>query len=577
MEEALSIAETNKIRKSLGLALLPEPRESSKVAIVQHEKPELNVRKIDEKQKKNNDNVLTFRPDDEQDDEEEEPLDTMSWLNKFRVDRKEPAKVEQTPASRQVKFGRLSKSYSEKDLQGLQVGHEAKDLSELGKDAILILDDQSVLDGGEKLISAELLEKEQLRKNIAARVGRSRHQQYEEDDSGYKKTVLSKYDEEPGSNGFVLGGKEIKVKKEEKEVHEEAVEPNNDILPVTSDYLPAKPVKFKKRKAKPGRKRRATHLDDDNDDVDDDGPSMKLQDKEHKDNENDDYLSSLLAKNRASKTRKILSPEEIAAKVGAGQDAKQEELSNGGRPSTTSDFLASIRTVVTHSLSDKIALDRPNSRGAEPVEQVKIEDDENQKMTHRTEKIPSVSAQDFTPEEQSLSGGIAAAMKLLQNRGVLKNKSVDEVNREELRKKQREWQRQLEKERLDRELRYLELKREEELAGSSMRLSRKEREELAALEDESRAQEEARMARQLFANYKPEVKLEYKDAEGNILSTKDAYKYLSHQFHGNSISNRKKEKQIQRREEELEKERRSIFDNTDSSAKKQSSAGLRLS
>jgi U4/U6.U5 tri-snRNP-associated protein 1 len=50
-------------------------------------------------------------------------------------------------------------------------------------------------------------------------------------------------------------------------------------------------------------------------------------------------------------------------------------------------------------------------------------------------------------------------------------------------------------------------------------------------------------------DYKPNVRLEYYDGKGRVLSTKEAYKELSHKFHGRTSGKNKKEK-IQRKEDE---------------------------
>lgn len=47
-------------------------------------------------------------------------------------------------------------------------------------------------------------------------------------------------------------------------------------------------------------------------------------------------------------------------------------------------------------------------------------------------------------------------------------------------------------------------------------------------------------------NYNPVIKLEYKDARGNLLTTKEAYKKLSQKFHGTK-SNRKKQMKFNQR------------------------------
>ncbi|PIA18785.1 SART-1-domain-containing protein [Coemansia reversa NRRL 1564] len=51
-------------------------------------------------------------------------------------------------------------------------------------------------------------------------------------------------------------------------------------------------------------------------------------------------------------------------------------------------------------------------------------------------------------------------------------------------------------------------------------------------------------------DYKPEVKLEYVDETGRQLSTKEAYKQLSHAFHGHYSGKNKIDKVMKKRDQE---------------------------
>lgn len=51
-------------------------------------------------------------------------------------------------------------------------------------------------------------------------------------------------------------------------------------------------------------------------------------------------------------------------------------------------------------------------------------------------------------------------------------------------------------------------------------------------------------------NYKPNVKLDYIDDEGRILNAKEAFRYLSHKFHGKGPGKNKVEKRMKKNEQE---------------------------
>ena len=52
-------------------------------------------------------------------------------------------------------------------------------------------------------------------------------------------------------------------------------------------------------------------------------------------------------------------------------------------------------------------------------------------------------------------------------------------------------------------------------------------------------------------SYKPEVKLDYVDESGRSLSQKEAFRQLSHRFHGKGSGKKKTEKRGKKVEEEL--------------------------
>jgi len=50
--------------------------------------------------------------------------------------------------------------------------------------------------------------------------------------------------------------------------------------------------------------------------------------------------------------------------------------------------------------------------------------------------------------------------------------------------------------------------------------------------------------------YRPEVKLEYVDEAGRTMTPKEAFRYLSHRFHGKGSGKKKLEKRIKKVEED---------------------------
>jgi len=50
--------------------------------------------------------------------------------------------------------------------------------------------------------------------------------------------------------------------------------------------------------------------------------------------------------------------------------------------------------------------------------------------------------------------------------------------------------------------------------------------------------------------YRPEVKLEYVDEAGRTMAPKEAFRYLSHRFHGKGSGKKKLEKRIKKVQED---------------------------
>src|SRR5690606_14525163 len=78
-------------------------------------------------------------------------------------------------------------------------------------------------------------------------------------------------------------------------------------------------------------------------------------------------------------------------------------------------------------------------------------------------------------------------------------------------------------------------------SGKFDKMSAREKEEYARYENKLRDTQEAREAAARFKDYKPDVKIEHKDEYGRTMNQKEAFKYLSHQFHGKGSGKQKTE------------------------------------
>ena len=117
-------------------------------------------------------------------------------------------------------------------------------------------------------------------------------------------------------------------------------------------------------------------------------------------------------------------------------------------------------------------------------------------------------------------------------------------------------------------------------------MSVREREEWARKNNANRDQLESRKLAEIFnKEYKPNVQLSYVDEHGREMNQKEAFKQLSHQFHGKGSGNTKTQKHLDKIAAEKKKMAESSLETTlgrgltnahDSQTKKHKQAGVRL-
>ena len=122
--------------------------------------------------------------------------------------------------------------------------------------------------------------------------------------------------------------------------------------------------------------------------------------------------------------------------------------------------------------------------------------------------------------------------------------------------------------------------------GRLDRMSARDKEEYARQQNNMRDQQESRLLAEHFnKDYKPNVELKYIDEYGRSMNQKEAFKHLSHQFHGKGSGKQKTEKTLKKIEDEKRKMAQSSLDGsqmggmsgvTAQQLKKQKSAGVRL-
>jgi U4/U6.U5 tri-snRNP-associated protein 1 len=542
-----TIEEANELRARLGLPLLRESNDSEVNA------RENNRARIEEEEKKRKRKELADQIEHSRGNKrpkgkglaEGKDEDLAVWLARQKK------KTEALPSKRKPDNERKQETYSAENLVGMKVAH---DFDELGSETVLILKDRSITDkddGEDELVNQGLLDAEHGRKNIQTRKGAKAYNAYEafeRDQMGLEKKMLTQYDEIDGPVGFTIqsGGKvdpaELEAKKQSvgldlKGTVSLEYEKNKEIADFyTQDEVLAFRRKPKKKSSK--KKKMVIDWDDVEEDtgvVEEERPKFGFSNKQVGiDNVNfvdDDELHQTLAKLRNKNNRKVLSnPEALAQRIQDQQDSEPEmDLDGGLVISEISEFVQNIQT----QQEDDLPLDEPSKSPIheEPNEAVKeIEMDTGENMENTTEgALPTKSDVSFLEEEPLVSQGLAATLKLLSRKGDLESGTQEQRTREHIINERLKWSKlQSQADRIERN-----------------KLSEKKLAELAAKK---------------FENYRPDIDLTYRDEMGRELTAKQAYRELSHKFHGKLPGKAKKEKQLRKIAEEMRMKRMDTSD-----------------
>ncbi|KAJ2862488.1 hypothetical protein GGH94_004242 [Coemansia aciculifera] len=176
---------------------------------------------------------------------------------------------------------------------------------------------------------------------------------------------------------------------------------------------------------------------------------------------------------------------------------------------------------------------------------------------------PDPEAEEVTTKEPSVGSGLFATLSLLRQRNML-DKLTDDQRQRELQQRSRdtllaEQRRQdaaltLERQRIKllgaRNQKQAPAPDKKQRRGKADELTPQELDEIKAREQEALDRKWAREYEERMRDYKPQVNLEYVDETGRKLTTKEAYKQLSHAFHGHYSGKNKIDKVMAKRERE---------------------------
>ncbi|KAG0212336.1 hypothetical protein BGX28_006480 [Mortierella sp. GBA30] len=353
-------------------------------------------------------------------------------------------------------------------------------------------------------------------------------------------------------------------------------------------------ITFKKSKKKKKSKSRKTENWDEEENQD--GEQMEVDQPEPVDISelnfvDDEDLQESLARARRAATKKSikkLTPEQIAKNLAESKamEMDEDEKPKGGLViSDVSEFVANLSSSAVEIPSARPAqstraraevMEGTDSPAAEtPVkEDTEMEGAEAEQKTEnyrsRTRAESEEAAdQDIAVKEEEaatdghatttesvlvdeplVSRGLGSTLALLKQQGVYEMGTPEQADRARIQSERAKWL---------AEARLREAKLQREMAKDKARDKERSRDKNYSIRDREKDREYENQRREQrlldereaqMKNYKPDVKLEYIDDAGNRLNTKEAFRQMSHAFHGKTSGKMKTEKRQKKRDDE---------------------------
>ena len=664
----MDIAETNRIRASLGMTLLPVPGggpqfKASKGAGDSSEEEEEKGSTLESRQAQGYDNWNKLQKEADAkaqreakneaikkardaakkfsrlegkglgEVDEKEELDTKTWLLQQKKRRKRLEKERLTKLEKELVERENPPEYTAEDLAGVKVAHELEDF-EGGEEQVLTLKDATIdqnEEEGDELENLDLKEREALTERLSSKIKKPVYDPHAENEEGGS-TILKHYDETIDGKKrkrFTLDGQGASM--EEREAMKEVIGKklkstaiSLDILQdtPTSDYTEAIEAKIKKPKKKKARNTRQRAFDEDDIETSNgthtNGTVMNvgagnsyIPEAQPKMAESisfvdDEDLQAVLAVQRraALKKRKREKPEDLAQRIKEeaatpGQDTQEEE--GGMVIDETTEFVANLaRSKEEGQARPPIA----KARSATPAQRQASSEDEDgdvdmgqsyndiedgEDLEARMMRETSTSAapgmtDTGLEDEATLNNGLGATLSMLSQRGLIKQNKETDLNA--LHRDRQKFLTEKQKREAAVEAKARQQRERDRATGKLDRMSAREREEYARQENKMRDQLESRQMTEVFnREYKPDVQLKYVDEFGRSMNQKEAFKHLSHQFHGKGSGKQKTEKHLKRIEDDKKREAQSTLDSSQATGmnnamgttqKKNRQAGVRL-
>ncbi|KAJ9089750.1 hypothetical protein DSO57_1009501 [Entomophthora muscae] len=587
-EQVLTIEETNKLRVSLGLAPLEEGGSKDKDSIADENYSKLKedrLKKAEAKrilesieqtksqlqlQKKFVGKSLGSKEDDNE--------SAAKWLKKNREKIHESAKTRSSGKESKPSSSKNRIKASEDEHLNIAVGHDMKDFAE-GSELFLTLKDTSVLeDGDDELVSIQLQERDKLKQKLDNKRKKSNYNPYDDEEERFgvgnsrpQKTILAHYDETldgplPSKKGFKINAYQANELFEHEDGGQPLVRPKGNSISLdfenlreVKDYYTKEEaeVVFKKPKNKKKKLRRKEGTENPEE------HSLPIVPKSQPQLEtnfvDDDDLQLVLAKARRVATKRApnLSEERFIEHLQVKQEEPEDEGPDLLTISDTSEFIQYLTNasalqsekMLRAQLREEKASAALVKTEANVIPTVKQEEDgasikqedginqEEEEIKQEDVEVKQESLEPFVEDEKPIGKGLASVLEALSKKGLYSKPTEEQIKRDRIQSEHSKWILEQRRKNVTREKeRIAERHRDHKARQSGQGRDRDDeyhRDRSFAEEQQSR-----------MANYRPDITIKHLDPEGNVLTPKEAFRQLSHKFHGKAPGMKKTEKRL---------------------------------
>lgn len=532
-----------------------------------------------------------------------EDLDTDDWLNNLG---------ESTESSKPHKKQKTTIVKSNQNDTGPTttiIGHTTKELQSLGNNEILTLKDTDLIndddeDGtGSILMNQDLSNKAKLKRNLAERkeaenikfngrhYRRNNKEEEEEEEEEFNdidglltndKVIMSGSTIDLSSNTAKPPPSPKDKKKNMMAITNLFEDLDNDTLSNNNNIKSNVPIKMKKiKKKKDNNKKKSNKLKL----LDDTIKPVELLVETNIGNDDDiddieNQLSNSISNLRTKKlqTRLEFTPEQLAEEISANKrweferKLEQENLKNNNNNNNVyNDTIGFLNNLETNILSESGEVEVTANINEESADD--DEDDVKQQEVESNQTNPGVYSiveeKQKEDEAPKFSGGLAETLKFLKSRNILDPESITTTNEElrqqelareeaikksELLKMKISIEERILKEELSKDKSYIRMPKIERSGYFEKLLDTRLKQKGIIIDNNTGTTTKKTnlgMVQNNLKIYNPKVELTYKDELGNVLNTKQAYKQLSHKYHGTGLDkNKKKQEQLKKQQQQ---------------------------